>query len=240
MRSPNDYSLDWFDIFLDTYPEAYTQAEIEFLAAYLPQPNYSTVLDICCGRGRHAFLLAKRGYQVTGVDLNETVITQAQRQSSGNPQFLVHDMRALDDLAGTYDAALNMWQSFGYFDETTNTAVLKSINSKIKLGGRFIIDIYNRDFFADKFGENKFERAGKSITERKILKDNRLRVELDYGEAQNSDVFSWQVFTPAEFEALAEECGFDTVIMCTNVNVNLSPSAQYPRMQFVLEKQDTP
>ena len=239
MRSPNDYSEEWFDIFLDTYPEAYTQAEIAFIEHFLPQATYSSILDICCGRGRHAFLLAERGYQVTGIDINSDVIAQSQSLSGGNPRFLVHDMRQLDQLPDVYDAALNMWQSYGYFDDITNKNILKSINQRLKLNGRFIIDIYNRDFFADKIGENQFERADTIITERKRFSEGRLIVELDYEDDRNADIFSWQVFTPDEFKILADECGFETIVSCINANVDLTPSADYPRMQFVLEKKSS-
>ena len=234
----NDYSSDWFTIFLDTYPQTFTDAEVTFITQQLPQASFSTILDICCGSGRHAFPLAKGGYTVTAVDINPEVIAQANKSSDGNPKFAVHDMRELDTLTSTFDAALNMWQSFGYFDEATNEQVMKSVNRRIRMGGRFIIDIYNRDHFAQNLGDKFFERAGKQITERKMITDNRLVVELDYENDKNADVFSWQIFAPEEFEIYAKKCGFKTRAVCTHVNLDIPASEQFPRMQFVLEKQN--
>jgi ubiquinone/menaquinone biosynthesis C-methylase UbiE len=40
--------------------------------------SISTVLDLGCGTGNHAFPLAGRGYEVVGVDCSENMLTQAR------------------------------------------------------------------------------------------------------------------------------------------------------------------
>jgi len=54
----NDYSSVWFDTFLRTYWPHQTEKELDFLARHLPPPSYRTLLDVCCGPGRHALPLA--------------------------------------------------------------------------------------------------------------------------------------------------------------------------------------
>lgn len=232
----NAYSSDWFDIFLETYPTAYTEAEIEFITQYLPLETYSNILDLCSGSGRHALLLANLGYYVTGIDNNPDVIEQANRDASINSRFLLHDMRELPRLNIKFDGVINMWQSWGYFDESENIDVLKAVYDRLNPGGRFIIDIYNREFFVSRQGEKRFERAFIPITERKTLDGKRLTVELDYGEQKNADVFSWLVYTPDEFEQIVADCGFTTLVSCRHVNPHLKPADDDPRMQFVLQK----
>ena len=182
------------------------------------------------------FLVARSGYKVLGIDLNPDVIEQARKLAGGQAEFVVHDMRRLDALSGRFDAAINMWQSFGYFDDESNRRILAAINEKLNPQGRFIIDIYNRDFFVDKQGEQQFERAGQRIIERKALVEKTLTVDLDYGESGASSRFVWQVYTPEEFVQLASECGFEMVASGTNADSKLPPSPEYPRMQFILQK----
>ncbi len=236
MSNKNDYSSNWFDIFLNTYPVEYTLAEANFIQSFLPQEQYKSILDICCGSGRHATLLAKNGYEVTGIDINADVIAKAKKNNPHAVDYRVHDMRHIEQLAQQFDAVINMWQSFGYFDAPANKGVLKAIHAKLVNNGRFIIDIYNRDFFEQNTGEKNFERAGQNITERKSLDGNRLIVELDYGDTQNADIFSWQLFSLEEFTTLAKDCGFETLASCTHANIDIAPSEKFPRMQAVLQK----
>ena len=58
----NTYSRTWFELFLQTTQPAQTQTEVEFITRHLPKSNYKTVLDLCCGQGRHTRLLAEKGY----------------------------------------------------------------------------------------------------------------------------------------------------------------------------------
>lgn len=55
--------------------------------------------------------------------------------------YVVGDMLRLDELPGEFDAVVSMWQSFCYFDEVTNTALLNQIHQKLTPEGRFIIDL---------------------------------------------------------------------------------------------------
>jgi hypothetical protein len=50
----NQYSTTWFEVFLQPIQPVQTEREIAFIARWLPPPAYMTVLDLCCGQGRHA------------------------------------------------------------------------------------------------------------------------------------------------------------------------------------------
>src|SRR5262245_18749297 len=120
----NYYSTTWFTLFLDTIDPAQTEHEAAFIARWLPHATYTSLLDICCGSGRHARALARRGYRVTGVDLNAAALAAAQGESGEQVVYLQRDMRNLDGLPGSFDAAVCLWQSFGAFDAETNANVL--------------------------------------------------------------------------------------------------------------------
>ncbi len=233
----NDYSPMWFETFLLPISAAQTEAEIAFLARHLPLPEYGTVLDLCCGTGRHAIPLADRGYQVTGVDLNPYAVAEAARNGpTGKVTFIQADIRDLSPISGTFDAVLCLWQSFGYFDDQTNTSILRQIRDKLRPGGRFILDIYHRAFFEAHQESRQFERSGLIITERKQMAGGRLTVTLDYGSASPTDVFEWQLYTPNEICALANQIGLRTVLACTGFDESQQPGPTSPRMQLVFEK----
>jgi ubiquinone/menaquinone biosynthesis C-methylase UbiE len=91
----NDYSDQWFALFLRPIQASQTEAEVAFLARNLPQPRYQTILDLCCGAGRHTSRLAAMGYQLTGVDSNPNALEQAKARSDLGVIYILHDMRQI-------------------------------------------------------------------------------------------------------------------------------------------------
>jgi len=80
-----------------------TNAEIAFVTRHLPLASYRSVLDLCCGWGRHAQELAQLDYHVTGLDRDPAAIAEARRRTTG-VSYRVHDMRDLDAVPESYDA----------------------------------------------------------------------------------------------------------------------------------------
>jgi SAM-dependent methyltransferase len=232
----NRYSATWFETFLRDFSPVQTEREIAFLARHLPQPAYRRVLDLCCGLGRHAIPLAARGYQVTGLDRSAEALAEARRRDNAGVAWVEGDMRDLAPLPGPFDAVLNLWQSFGYFDATTNRAVLRQIHDALRPGGRFILDIYHRAFFAAHQGDRARVDQGRTIVERKTLAGDRLTVRLDYGPDVPPDVFEWQVYMPDEIGALAADIGFRPLVVCREFDESRPPDPAVPRMQFVFER----
>lgn len=234
---PNGYSTTWFTTFLQSIPPSQSESEITFVTRHLPRPRYISIVDLCCGAGRHTYLLAEQGYRVIGVDLNPIALAKAKRLPGNKITYVAQDIRHFVKLPGTFDAILILWQSFGYFDEATNRNILYQINQQLTPGGRLILDIYHRNFFEQHQGTHSFVKGGISITESKCINGNRLRVNLNYGNGDTTDVFDWQVYTPEELQKLAEVCGFQCLIACTGFDEKMSPSPEKSRMQFVFEKE---
>jgi SAM-dependent methyltransferase len=235
--SANAYSRTWFQLFLAGYAPELTEAEIAFITRQLPQPDYRAVLDLCCGSGRHALPLAARGYTVTGIDRDPAALAEARRQTTGAATFVQGDMRDLAALApGPFDALICMWQSFGYFDDATNAAVLRQIAETLRPQGRLILDIYHRAYFAAHQEQRQFDREGRAITETRRLSGNRLTVTLDYGPDTAPDVFDWQLYAPEELRALAAHFGLAQTCACTWCDERQPATPASPRMQLVFTK----
>ncbi len=238
----NAYSSLWFQLFMPLQTEESTGKDIAFLVRQLPLPRYRRLLDLCCGYGRHAFGLAACGYQVTGLDRDEGTIAEAERRAHAacrDVTYLVGDLREVGELPGVFDAVINMWQSLSYFDEETNAAVLRQIHRKLTPGGRFIVDLYNREYFERHQGQKCQEIAGTIVESHGYLQGTRWHSVLTYRDARGvlgGDHMDWQVFTPGEFLSLAAACGFTSRLACTWADETIAPSPDVARMQIVLER----
>lgn len=243
MVATNAYSALWFQLFMPLQTDELSEKDVAFLARQLPLPRYRHMLDLCCGYGRHAVRLAARGYAVTGLDRDATAIAEAQRRTEVAGQeitYIVGDMRDLGAVPDTFDAVINMWQSLSYFDEATNAALLRDISAKLAPGGRFVVDLYNRDYFQRNQGDKTQHINGVTVQSRGYMDGNRWHSVLTYHDAAGAscgdDHMDWQLYTPDEFTALAGECGFTSRLACAFSDESIAPDPDIARMQFVLEK----
>jgi SAM-dependent methyltransferase len=230
------YSPHWFSTFLATVPASRTNAEVGFLMRQLPPGSYHRVLDIACGRGRHANGLGAAGYAVTGVDVDATALDAAREHGNTGVDFVHADMRELRSVGSAFDAAICMWQSFGHFDAATNRAVLRQVRHCLRPRGRFVLDIYDRRFFETRQGVRRAVRNGIEYEEHTVLAGRRLIVQLSYAGSDAADRFDWEVFTPDEIVAVAREAGFEPALLCRDFDETSAVTDACPRMQLVLDR----
>jgi SAM-dependent methyltransferase len=125
-----------------------TLREVAFIKDSLRPPAEGELLDVGCGYGRHAIELGQGGYRVTGIDLSLPLLIRAADESqrrSLSVNFVHADMREMA-FDNQFDGAYSFLTSFGYFDEETNLRVATSICRALKPGGRFLVDVINRDY----------------------------------------------------------------------------------------------
>lgn len=124
--------------------------EAEYLHGLIAryQPEARTLLDLGCGTGKHDLLLAKMGYEVTGVDRSAEMIAIANAQfSSDNPppasiHFTRGDIRTIR-LGKTYDIVTSLFHVMSY--QTGNndlSAAFATVSAHLKPGGIFIFDCW--------------------------------------------------------------------------------------------------
>jgi ubiquinone/menaquinone biosynthesis C-methylase UbiE len=107
----------------------------------------ASVLDLCCGIGRHSVALAALGMKVTGLDLNGSYLSRARsraRRAGVKVRFIKGDMRNLDFTA-EFNAAISLFTSFGYYDDKTNLVILTKMVNALRPRGRLLLDVINRD-----------------------------------------------------------------------------------------------
>ena len=139
---------NWFDspyyhTLYKNRDEKEAQVFIDNLIDYLQIPKGSKLIDIACGKGRHAKYFNKKGMDVVGVDLSQNSINTAKKDENKSLQFSVHDMRE-NYQENSFDVVTNLFTSFGYFEN--NKDEQKAINAmanNLKKDGILIIDFMN-------------------------------------------------------------------------------------------------
>lgn len=147
-----DTSKEWFGSWFDSpyyhilyehHDEKEAQTFINNLNAYFDFKNSDYILDIACGKGRHAIYLNSRGLDVVGIDLSPQNIAHAKEYENEKLHFHVHDMRQVFK-PEVFDYALNLFTSFGYFDtELENEQAIGAAAIALKKGGVLVIDFLN-------------------------------------------------------------------------------------------------
>lgn len=106
------------------------------------KPTY-TIMDLACGKGRHAIYLNEQGFDVTGLDPSEKNIAFARQFENKRLHFYQHDIRDIFRTA-YFDLIINLFTNFGYFNtDTENAVALRSTVAAIKPGGKLVIDFMN-------------------------------------------------------------------------------------------------
>lgn len=119
-------------------------------------PVGARVLDVPCGQGRHAHLLAEAGYDVRGVDLSRKLLEIANARGTGsNLKYTRADMRRLpSSWTAHFDAVVNLFTSFGFFlDPADDARVMGEFARVLKPGALLVWHGASRDGVMARFLE---------------------------------------------------------------------------------------
>jgi SAM-dependent methyltransferase len=128
------YLLEYEPIFA---PET-DRRDVARIMAVLELPSDARILDVPCGQGRHAHLLAEAGFDVTGLDYSTELLKRAKARGTGTHlRYERGDMRSLPKKwSGRFDAVLNLFTSFGFFTHPGDDAnVIREFARVLKPGG---------------------------------------------------------------------------------------------------------
>ncbi len=126
-------------------PAAETAEDVKFVCEALELLRGATVLDLCCGQGRHGQLLADKGMKVVGLDSSRFLLTEAQKNasSSQNRLHLVEGDTRHIPLKPVCDAVINLFTSFGFFEDNDNKKVITAIAAALKPSGKLLLEHWN-------------------------------------------------------------------------------------------------
>jgi SAM-dependent methyltransferase len=178
------------------------------------------VLDLCCGPGRHSISLAKRRFQVTGVDCTQFLLNKARRHmrtSRVRVEFVHADMRRFVRL-GTYKLAISMFTSFGYFDnKNDDRRALGNIFASLQPRGVCVIDVMGKERLAKGFASTTADRHadGSMLIQVHEIFDDWTRIRNEWillkGNRARRFKFHHTIYSGQELKDLLRQAGFAEV-----------------------------
>jgi ubiquinone/menaquinone biosynthesis C-methylase UbiE len=222
---------DWDAVFDETYLQTYipfadeerTRTEALGAVAVAGVEPHADILDCPTGFGRHAIVLAKEGYRVTGLERSPTLLTEAERRRGDAewPQLVRGDYRELPFPDAIFDAVFNLFSSLGYLEQDEDVGVLREFRRVLRPGGVLVVETAHRDGFArfaHPFARRTWERlpdgslhleervpdwaAGTIDTYRVIIAPSGERVERPY---------VLHVYSAKEWVEMLRDAGFEDV-----------------------------
>ncbi len=217
-------SVEWYRVaFGEVYPLVYGHRDdaeaARAAAAYAGRFRQATpVLDVACGAGRHAAAFAAAGLETLGLDLSEFLLVEAVERRGLSGRMVLGDMRRLPFCGGALGGVINMFTSFGYFDDEADDArAVAEVARVLRPGGRFLIDFINATTVGRVRAETTRRREGDvQIEERRERDDSgrhlckHVRVLRPDGE-EVSYREQVRLYEPAELEALLASAGLRVV-----------------------------
>jgi SAM-dependent methyltransferase len=191
-----------------------TEAEVRFILEVTGLAPPAAIADVACGEGRHARLLAGRGFSVTGVDLNPEYIRRGRELAGPEPKLNLHvgDMR--EAIGGPYDLVLSLFNSFGFLSDADNELVIARWSARLRPGGAFLLELWNRDALVRRFEPRRARQVSPELEMEDVSQFDPVsgRLQKDYAfrytdgrTAQYRTDF--RLYAASEIRALLERCG---------------------------------
>jgi len=178
-----------------------------------PEPH-ATLLDIACGRGRHAKYMSDKGFATTGIDLSESSIAYARKFENERLQFVVQDMRK-QYCSNCFDYAFNLFTSFGYFQtEEEHVQALRVFHDALKPNGILVLDFFNTEKVLKELVPVEAKReSGITFRIKKRLENKKIIKTIEFDDQGKEHRFVEEVFafTLQDFREMLEMCNFTIV-----------------------------
>jgi SAM-dependent methyltransferase len=203
---------EWFgEDYLRLYPhrdEADAERAVALIRRTVGLQAGWRVLDVACGAGRHARAFVKAGARCFGVDLSATLLRLA-RQVTTAP-LVRADMRQLPVRPASMDLTVNLFTSFGYFDEDAeHTIALAEMISTVRPRGWFVIDFLNPAAVRRQLVPSEtVELAGETVqVSRSVSADGRYVCKTIHGARGRSYRERVRLFEPDQMGRMLEKAG---------------------------------
>lgn len=209
----------------ETIEEAAEQ--IDALLELLDVPTNAQIADIPCGVGRHSIELADRGFGVTAVDATASYLETARERGrdaeiESEIEFIHEDMRDFRRRK-SFDAILNLYTSFGYFEERDDDErTAQNFYESLKPDGKLAMGLTSKEVLAGKFEKRTWnERDGKYILEEHEISDNWSWIDNRWMVVDDGDMtefaVSHRLYSAFELSELLSDVGFSDVSVYGNL-----------------------
>ena len=216
-----DEMADYYDaMYVD--PAGYEQEckQVVEIAKKYGESGGNTLLDIACGTGEQAKILA-RHFSVVGFDLSEGMIDIA-RKKVPEAKFHVADLCAFD-LTRQFDVVVNLYGSIGFVENFERMqAAIQAAYRHLKPGGVFILTPWStKETFQEGIFSSANQREGICFCRMEVIRrlsEDKVRVEMHHLIGKDLTVRSFKheqtisLFTESEYVSVLESAGFEILL----------------------------
>ncbi|RSL32057.1 class I SAM-dependent methyltransferase [Salibacterium salarium] len=215
--------------------------ELSYIMQYLPLERGMKAVDLCCGNGRHSRWVARQGIHVTALDLSPVLLKKAIDLTSDLPvQYMRGDVRDVS-LKTEYDAAFNIFTSFGYFsDDTENELVFVRAFEALKENGWFFFDYLNPNYVKQNLVPKDYsEKDGLEITQERNISSGFVNKRITIQEQGSKREYKERVklYEQAELKEMLSRNGFVMEYIFGNYDASPFYEKESPRQIFICRKQ---
>lgn len=221
----------WYETLFQNYAvkydnECFTQGtlgECDFIEQEINNDKRTRILDIGCGTGRHSRELTKRGYQVTGIDLSESMLNRARELSVKEDlkiDFEIQDARSMT-FSDKFDLAIILCEGSFPLMETDemNYQILQNAAKALKDNGKLIFTTLNglfplfhsvKDFLEKASVEGNAANVNNSFDLMTFREHNIISIEDDDGNKRELDC-NERYYVPSELTWMLKSLKFKSV-----------------------------
>jgi len=221
----------WYETLFENYGDKYdnevftqgTSGECDFIEREINHNKELKIIDIGCGTGRHSIELTKRGYQMTGIDLSETLLQKAREKAKVNNlqiDFQHHDARNLP-FEKQFDVAIMLCEGGFPLMETDemNFQILSNVSKALKTKCKFIFTTLNglfplfhsiNDFHIEGAVEGNATYDSTHFDLMTFRDHNITRFEDDHGITHELEC-NERYYVPSEITWLLQSLGFTNI-----------------------------
>jgi len=197
-----------------------TRKEVDLFSTILNFTTDDTILDLCCGQGRHSLEITRRGFKVEGLDRSRYLIQKAKasaKKENLSVKFKEGDARKLPFPPDSFEVVMMLGNSFGYFETVQDDLrILKEIFRVLKPWGRLLLDVTDGEYLREKFQARSWEWIDKKLfvcRERSLSADQQRlisrEVVTDVTKGVIADQFyAERLYTKDDLLKLLKEAGF--------------------------------
>jgi SAM-dependent methyltransferase len=211
------FDSEAYDLVYDHRDESEAARLVDLVEREVAPAPDAHILDVGCGRGRHARIFARRGYRVTGLDLSAEAIAEARERAEAaglDIRFEHGDMRT-PYCDGCADGVVNLFTTFGYFEtDAENRRALAAMTRALRPGGWFVQDFLNAPYVTDHLVPATTRTVdGVEIRQRRWIEDGRINKEITLTHNGTTDTYheSVRLYLPEELRALHADVGLEVV-----------------------------
>lgn len=229
------FDADYLDLHEPLTTAERSRHEANLAAALLDRRPPAMLLDLCCGHGRLARLLAADGYRMAGIDQSAPAIARARSEAAAAGvavDYTRGDAMRLPYADSSFDGALCWFTSFGLCDDAGNRRILAEAARVLRPGARLALDLVNPFYLTAGFQRHAVYEApgGRMMLDSHSFDISSMRLWIERrfigGDRPERRLrFFLRQFTLPELTSWLLDAGFATVVAVDNDGGPFTPAS---------------